>query len=139
MKTLFICTIFSLLITVTSIAQCNTEAISLSCNSKLAGFTFLKDYKLDAKKAKDGVIEYSYVFSKETQYMLSVCGGNSLIPKIEIVLMDSDRNVLARNKENNKYYSGIAFKCTKTGVYFMTFNITNSSEACAVSALGFRK
>jgi hypothetical protein len=139
MKTAIVSSILILLLASNCMAQCNTEAISLACNNKLAGFTFLKDYKLDAKKAKNGVIEYSYVFSKDTQYMLSICDGNAHAPKVEVILMDGNRNVLSSNKENGKYYSGIAYKCNTTGIYYMTFNISNSTEKCMVSALGFRK
>jgi len=139
MKVLLINFILALLLAVGATAQCNSDALAPACNSKLGAFTFIKNYKIDPAKAVNNAQEFSYVFSKDTQYFISVCDGKNDNPKMEITLMDSNKKVLASNVEKGTYYPGIAYKCTTTGIYYMVFNVSAASEKCAVSALGFKK
>ena len=129
----------ALLLATCANAQCAPDVLAPACNSKLGIFTFIKNYKIDPAKAINNALEFSYVFSKDTQYFISVCDGKNDSPKIEITLMDSNKKVLATNVEKGTYYPGIAYKCTTTGIYYMVFNISAASEKCAVSALGFKK
>lgn len=121
---------------VTASAQCNPDPLVEKCSGKLGGFTFLKSYKLEG--ASD--IEYSYVFSKDTQYMLSVCNSSEEVPKITVSLYDKDRKLLATNynKKDDKYYPGLGYNCTATGIYYMTYSI-QSGDKCGVSVVGFKK
>ncbi|MBC7390324.1 MAG: hypothetical protein H7329_13995 [Opitutaceae bacterium] len=139
MKGLLLNFILVLTITFSVNAQCNPDALAPACNSKLGAFTFIKNYKIDPSKAVNNVLEFSYVFSKDTQYFVSVCDGKNDNPKMEITLMDSNKKVLATNLEKGTYYPGIAYKCSTTGIYYMVYNISAASEKCAVSALGFKK
>ena len=139
MKRILLNMAFLLLLITVSKAQCNPDALASGCNAKLGEFTFIKNYKIDPAKATNSTVEFSYVFSKDTQYFLSVCDGKSDMPKIEVTLLDSNKKPLASNVEGGKYYPGIAYKCTTTGIYYMTFNISSAAEKCAVSALGFKK
>jgi hypothetical protein len=136
----FIITIFSAFLfgTIAS-AQCNPDAMAGDCNAKLGDFTFIKNYKIDPAKATTGVAEFSYVFSKDTQYFVSICDGKSSSPKIEVSLMDSNKKVLSTNKDNGSFYAGIAYKCTTTGIYYISYNIAGATDKCAISALGFKK
>lgn len=139
MKRILLNLAFLLLLATVSNAQCNPDGLAPACNAKLGDFTFIKNYKIDPAKVVNGVSEFSYVFSKDTQYFLSVCDGKSDSPKIEITLMDSNKKPLATNVDGGKYYPGIAYKCTTTGIYYMSFNVSSAAEKCAVSALGFKK
>ena len=70
-KVIFIVLTVCFLSTLEVIGQCNSEALSNQCIPKLAaGFNFLKSYKIE-KGAKD-FVEYSYVFTKGTQYMINI-------------------------------------------------------------------
>src|SRR5688500_20402183 len=63
-----------ILSTLDVIGQCNSETFSNSCIPKLStGFNFLKSYKIE-KGGKD-YVEYSYVFTKGTQYMINICAN----------------------------------------------------------------
>ena len=139
MKALVINFFFALLFVTAANAQCNPDALAPDCNSKLGDFTFIKNYKIDPAKAANGVLEFSYVFSKDTQYFISVCDGKAGSPKIEVTLMDGNKKVLSTNMDKGTYYAGVAYKCTTTGIYYMKFDISSASEKCAISALGFKK
>ncbi len=139
MKRIFLNIALLLLLVTVGKAQCNPDGLAAGCNAKLGDFTFIKNYKIDPAKAANGLLEFSYVFSKDTQYFLSICDGKSDSPKIEVTLMDSNKKPLASNMDGGKYYPGIAYKCTTTGIYYMAFNISSASEKCAISALGFKK
>ncbi len=120
-------------------AQCNPDALASKCNATLGTYTFLKSYKLDPVKAVNNAIEYSYVFSKDTEYILMLCeaGQNDVV----VTLYDQKRKELASNfdKKNNKVLPGMGYKCSATGVYYMTFAIKDAATDCGISVLGFKK
>lgn len=140
MRAILLTILFASCFVFDSEAQCNPDAFASACNTKLGDFTFIKNYKIEpSKTGANGVAEFSYVFSKDTQYFISVCDGKNDSPKIEITLLDSNKKPLATNVDKGTYYAGIAYKCTTTGIYYMSFNVSAASDKCAVSALGFKK
>src|SRR5690606_5450054 len=71
-----------------ALAQCNAETLSTKCIPKLAeGFNFLKSYKIE--KGAKPYVEYSYVFTKGTQYMINICAGGQTPNGIVVSLFDS--------------------------------------------------
>lgn len=122
-----------------AIAQCNTDPIAERMASKLGDFTFLKTYKVDGNKAP--TMEFSYVFSKDTQYLLMYGDASDETAKVLVTLYDGSRKELASNfdRKNNRFLPGIGYKCTATGIYYMTFNTKDASDKCGVSVLGFKK
>ena len=123
----------------TAFGQCNTEPLIDKASAKLGDFTFLKSYKIDGNASNE--VEHSYVFSKETMYFLAVHDGKDEVPQIEIVLLDSNRKPIATNydKKTSKYFPGLAYKCSATGIFYMVFKINSPSSKCAVSVIGFKK
>ncbi len=120
-------------------ADCTSEAFIDTCTGKLKGFAFLKAYKVNSKQAKGGKpIEYSYVFSKNTNYMLSVCNGEG--GNMVVNLYDKNRRLLATSfdKRTNKNYPALIYRCTATGVYYISFEFSGG-EGCGASVLGFKK
>jgi hypothetical protein len=92
------------------IAQCNAESFSNQCIPKLAtGFNFLKSYKVE-KGSKD-IVEYSYDFTKGTQYMINICSSGAETDGIIVSLFDSNRNKVATSKVNGQ---GVV-QCWKLG------------------------
>jgi hypothetical protein len=90
------------------IGQCNSETFSNQCIPKLAtGFNFLKSYKIE-KGGKD-YVEYSYVFTKGTQYMINICAATQPTDGIVVSLFDSGRNKVASSKVNGQFISAIAY------------------------------
>jgi hypothetical protein len=120
------------------IGQCNSEALSNQCIPKLAaGFNFLKSYKIE--KGGKEFVEYSYVFTKGTQYMINICAGGAETDGIVVSLYDSNRNKVATSKVNGQFISAIAYPCNTTGIYYIQYTFDGSSSYCGGSALGFKR
>ena len=121
-----------------SSAQCNAETLSSQCIPKLAsGFNFLKSYKVE--KAGKEYVEYSYVFTKGTQYMINICSPDQNPDGIVVTLYDSKRNKVASNKVDDQYISAIAYPCNSTGIYYIQYTFDDESSFCGGSALGFKR
>jgi hypothetical protein len=119
-------------------AQCNAENLSTECIPKLAsGFNFLKSYKVE--KGGKEYVEYSYVFTKGTQYMINICSPAQNADGIIVTLEDSDRNKVASSKVNDQYISAIAYPCNKTGIYYIKYTFDDAASYCGGSALGFKR
>lgn len=121
-----------------SSAQCNAETLSTQCIPKLAsGFNFLKSYKVE--KAGKDYVEYSYVFTKGTQYMINICAPDQSADGIVVTLYDAERRKVASNKVNEQYITAIAYPCNATGIYYIKYTFDDESSYCGGSALGFKR
>ena len=120
-------------------AQCDAAKHKAACVGQLAdGFTFIKSYLLDGAKAKKGEIEYSFVFSKGTTYMLTFANNLGKPDNVEITLSDPTRKELAKNMHGGKYYP-IGYACKTTGVHYMKFKFNGTDDHCGLSVLGFKR
>lgn len=120
-------------------AQCNTDELCNACISKLAsGYSFLKTYKISGEEdlAK---VEYSYVFTKGTQYMLTLCEQTASANTIIMTVLDSKRNKVATNKINGAVVAAIAFPCNATGIYYIQYTFEGTTSRCGGSGLGFKR
>ncbi len=119
--------------------QCNPDNFANACIPKLAsGFNFLKSYKVDGEGGKDKV-EYSYVFTKGTQYMINLCANGAATDGIIVTIFDSSRNKVASSKINGQFISAIAYPCNATGIYYIQYTFDGSTGKCGGSALGFKR
>ena len=135
----FVLSIF-LLSATESIGQCNAESLSNQCIPKLAGgFNFLKSYKVDGVGGAKDKVEYSYVFTKGTQYMINICAPAQPTDGIVVSLYDSNRNKVASSKFNGQYLAAIAYPCNATGIYYIQYTFDGSASYCGGSALGFKR
>ena len=120
------------------LGQCNAESLSTQCIPKLAsGFNFLKSYKIE--KGGKEYVEYSYVFTKGTQYMINICAPGQNTDGIVVSLFDSNRNKVASSKVNGQFISAIAYPCNTTGIYYIQYTFDGSSSYCGGSARGFKR
>lgn len=120
------------------IAQCNAESLSTACIPKLAtGFNFLKSYKIE--KGGKEFVEYSYVFTKGTQYMINICAGGAATDGIVVSLFDSNRNKVASSKYNGQFLTAMTYPCNTTGIYYIQYTFDGSTSYCGGSALGFKR
>jgi len=121
-------------------AQCNPDELCNACVPKLseAGFNFLKTYKIVGESDLTKV-EYSYVFTKGTQYMISLCDQNATGNTIMVTIFDAERNKVANNKVNGQLLPAIAYPCNATGIYYLQFTFEGGGLRCGGSALGFKK
>ncbi|HEY8400952.1 MAG TPA: hypothetical protein VIK89_06805 [Cytophagaceae bacterium] len=120
------------------IATANAQCQSDECVSKLSeGYIFLKSYSME-KSATE--VEYSYVFSKDTDYMLVTCNKDGHSNNVIVTLYDSNKKVIATNYDPKaeKYYTAIAYNCKATGIYYLKYSFKETSECC-VSVLAFKK
>jgi nitrous oxidase accessory protein NosD len=117
-------------------AQCDPDSQMGNCVSKLAtGYTFLKSYKISGEKE----IEYSYVFTKDTNYVLNLCNKNGESSNMVVTLYDANRNKIASNVVGDRYLPAIGYRCGATGIYYFTISFQNNFEPCGVSVLGFKR
>lgn len=137
--TFFVLSLF-LLSASETFGQCNAENLSNQCIPKLAtGFNFLKSYKIDGAGGSKDKVEYSYVFTKGTQYMINICAPSQPTDGIIVSLYDSNRNKVASSKINGQYIAAIAYPCNATGIYYIQYTFDGSSTYCGGSALGFKR
>lgn len=137
-KISFIVLSIFILSTLEVIGQCNSEELSNLCIPKLStGFNFLKSYKIE-KGGKD-YVEYSYVFTKGTQYMINLCAPGEGTDGIVVSLFDSNRNKVATSKISGQYITAIAYPCNTTGIYYIQYSFDGSTNYCGGSALGFKR
>lgn len=123
-----------------SMAQCDPEQFTDACIPKLAnGFNFLKSYKIDGESGNKAKVEYSYVFTKGTQYMINLCAPGEAPDGIVVTLYDSQRNLVASSKFNDQFITAIAYPCNTTGIYYIQYTFENSDSHCGGSALGFKR
>ena len=121
-------------------AQCNSEAYANDCIPRLQnGFTFLKTFKIDGAGGSKSKVEYSYVFSKDTQYFINICAEGPLTDGIVVTMYDSKRQMVSTNFNNGKYYPGLVYPCNATGIYYITFTFGESARYCGGSVLGFKR
>ncbi len=121
-------------------AQCNADALAQACVPKLQdGFTFLKTFKVDGMGGAKSKVEYSYVFSKDTQYFLNICSSGDATDGIVVTMYDSKRQIVSTNFNNGKFYPGIVYPCNATGIYYITFTFQGSTSHCGGSVLGFKR
>ncbi|GAA0890392.1 hypothetical protein GCM10009122_00700 [Fulvivirga kasyanovii] len=136
----FVVGLFFLLSGGSAKGQCNPEQYTDACIPKLAsGFNFLKSYKIDGQGGSKTKVEYSYVFTKGTQYMINVCATGESTDGIVVSLFDSNRNQVASSKLNGQFISAIAYPCNTTGIYYIQYTFDNSTQFCGGSALGFKR
>ena len=124
----------------TSNAQCNPESLTENCIPKLAdGFNYLKSYKINGDGGSKDKVEYSYVFTKGTQYMINLCAMGEQTDGIVVNLFDSNRNKVVSSKVDGQYISAIVYPCNNTGIYYIQYTFDNSKNYCGGSALGFKR
>lgn len=115
-------------------AQCKVD----ECVSKLnSGFTFLKSYHSENPDDKG---EYSYVFSKETNYMMALCGKDGEPGNFVVTVYDSQNKQVATNfdSKNDKYYGAILYNCKSTGIYYIKFSFKGTRD-CYTGVLAIKK
>lgn len=124
----------------TTYAQCNPETLTKDCIPKLAdGFNYLKSYKINGQSGAKEKVEYSYVFTKGTQYMINLCAPGESTDGIIVNLYDSKRNKVVSSKVDGQFISAIVYPCNNTGIYYIQYTFDKSNSYCGGSTLGFKR
>ncbi|MBX2840569.1 MAG: hypothetical protein KTR26_02265 [Flammeovirgaceae bacterium] len=121
-------------------AQCNSELyVNKSMKSLESGFQFSKSYRIDGRGGTRKKVEYTCVFSKDTNYQIRISGKDGSAQGLIGTLYDSKRNKMVSSFYNNKFLEGWTFKCRATGIYYLSFTFQNSKSYCGAAVLAFRR
>lgn len=119
----------------------NDEAFLDACAEKIDDYNFLKAYKIGVKNLKKGKEsdkkEYSYVLSKDTEYLLTVCTKNGGSSDIRLVLNIYDRNrkLIKSSYQSRRHQDVVKFTCGATGVYYFEYYFIGEGDGLGVSIL----
>jgi len=123
----------------TAYAQCSDEDFLDECAAMLDSYMFLKSFNINLT---DGKQEFSYVFSKGTTYLITVCDKGVDGSRMVVELFDRNRKKVSSNfaESTNKFYGKILYPCNATGVYYLDykFETAEAKSNCGVSILGFK-
>ncbi|MGF1533108.1 MAG: hypothetical protein ACFCUI_05360 [Bernardetiaceae bacterium] len=123
----------------TAQAQCDTGTLTSIALNKLGDHTFVKSYRIDGRDGKRKTIEYTCVFSKDTDYRIRIASKDGGANGIIATLYDSKRNQVGTSFISNKFLNGITYKCEATGIYYLKFEFHNSKNFCGAAVLGFHR
>ena len=123
-----------------SYAQCDpTDRVAGCAPNPKSGYTLIKSFQVDGEGGTKEKIEYSYVFTKGTKYLVNVCGGVKTADGVVVTLYDKYRNKVASNLIDGKVAEAIAYPCSATGIYYITYTFHESKEYCGGSTIGFKR
>jgi len=121
-------------------AQCDGMGKAKGCAPKPdSGYTLIKSFAVNGDNGKKDKIEYSYVFTKGTKYLLNVCADGESTDGVVVTLYDKYRNQVATSLLNGKPLKAIAYPCSATGIYYITYTFKESKGYCAGSTIGFKR
>jgi len=121
-------------------SQCAPEVFSRECLEHLPeGFTYLKSYNVDGQQQSGDIIEYTSVLSKETHYSFQICTPAIGADGIVLSIFDSNRNKLSSNAEGSNIDTQLIFKCQSTGIYYLVFSFSGSTDYCGGCVMSFKK
>ena len=145
MKTAAILTIFLSLVLASGVrAQCDDNLIS-EVAQNLEGYNFLKDYKVMMKKGKKNQLppkaSYTVILNKGTKYRFLINDAEELPGQLKFELLHPREGMMLTNFDgiNNKYYGGVEFVCSATGMYTVAVSFSEGMEGCGVVIVGFKE
>jgi hypothetical protein len=112
-----------------------TEIATNECIKKIpAGFNFLKGYPVtfDGKE----YVEYSYVLTSGTNYILKLCKQQG--SDVKLIIMDGSRNVVGSNFVDGTLLSVISYPCRATSIYYIRI-LAGEPGFCGSCLLAFNR
>ncbi len=121
--------------------QCASNEFLDNCATSLGTYTFIKAFHIKIKPRKKYTIEYSYIFSKGSSYIIVICDRNIEGKRMITNLYDRSHKLVVSNydKENSEYHSYFVYPCTATGVYYIESYFEGTKGGCGVNIIGFSK
>ncbi len=119
--------------------ECGSDEFLDKFAPALGDFTFIKAFNVVLKKA-DEKNEFSYVFSKGSNYKIVICDVNAEGNKMVVNFYDRNKKLIASNylKSSKKFFPTINYACSATGVYYVESYFENGKSGCGVNILGFK-
>jgi hypothetical protein len=124
----------------TSSNPCGSDAFLDNCAPALGEYQYINKFDVNIKEP-GGNYEFSYVFSKGTNYRIVICDQNDKSNKMEVKLYDRNKKLIASNymSSSKEYFPVLNYNCAATGVYHMEAKFKPSKTGCGVVILGFSK
>lgn len=121
-------------------AQCDAGNKAAGCApSPESGYTLIKSFEVDGEGGEKAKIEYSYVFTKGTKYLVNVCGDETGPDGVVVTVYDKYRNKVASNLVDGTIVKAFAYPCSATGIYYITYTFEDSKAYCGGSTIGFKR
>ncbi len=126
-----------------AVAQCDVTSYTSKCVEKLKpqSYRFVKSYKVDFQKGKVNDVEYSYVFSRGSIYLITMSNGDAKTQGLKFTLLDTDKkNIVSNyNDETKVYSSAVQLRCQRTGVYYLKYTHEKTTNYCGASVIGMKR
>ncbi len=121
--------------------QCDSDMLLDQCAHNLGTYNYIKSFSMKASSHRKSNHEYSYVFSKGSNYLIIVCDQNLKGGKMIVNLYDREHNLIGStfDEKENKYYPELRYSCETTGVYYIKASFEGSKGGCGMCILGFNK
>jgi hypothetical protein len=128
-----------LTISSTSGPECGSDEYLDRFAPALGDYTFIKVFNVQIDKM-DAKSEFSYVFSKGSNYRIVIGDLNEQGNKMVVNFYDRNRKLVASNyvKSTRKFYPSINYTCSATGVYYVEASFENGKTGCGINILGFK-
>ncbi|OHX66012.1 hypothetical protein [Flammeovirga pacifica] len=132
--------IFALFAVEEASAQCNAELyVTKSMKELNPGFQFSKSYRIDGRNGTRRKIEYTCVLAKDTSYQITISGKDGGAQGLISTLYNAKRRKIISSFYNNRFLNTWTYKCTSTGIYYLSFTFKDSKSYCGAAVLGFKR
>lgn len=123
----------------TSGPECGSDEFLDKFAPALGDYTFIKAFNVEVDKS-GGKTEFSYVFSKGSNYRIVICDQNGEGNRMVVNFYDRNKKLIASNymKSSRKFYPTLNYTCSATGVYYVESYFENEKTGCGVNILGFK-
>lgn len=126
--------VITALFTPFSYAQCDVFSLKEASIGKIEnGYSYIKTFPVTEDKLDKNVVEYSFVLSKNTKYMLHTF-HDANEGYVSIELYDANRTLIGKDKKGVMAYS-----CNSTGVHYMKFTHHGKENKCSIAILSFKR
>jgi hypothetical protein len=119
--------------------ECGSDEYLEKFAPALGDYTFIKVFNVQVNKA-DAKSEFSYVFSKGSNYRIVIGDVNEEGNRMIVSLFDRNKKLIASNylKSSRKFFPSINYACSATGVYYVEAAFENGKTGCGINILGFK-
>ncbi len=119
---------------------CDSDEFVDKCAPELGEYVFIKTFPVTVNKSGEKT-EYSYVFSKGSEYKIVICDKNEVGKKMIVNFYDRGKKLIGTNylKSSKKFYPSIVYNCSATGVYYVEAYFEGDKSGCGINLLGFKK
>ena len=116
---------------------CQSGMTQQHCIETIGDFVFLKKYSING--LSNPSIEYSYVLTKGTSYLINLCSKDGYSNDMLVSIFDRQRNLISTNSIKNKLTNSIKLNCNASGIYYMRYQSRKKGKFCGESILAFRR